>query len=54
MMPSFSATTFSQSSSRPTMMVQTGPMVLMSCPSFSRRFRPALHRLGDGQRLRQR
>ena len=37
---SFSATTFSQSSSRPTMMVQTGPMLAISLPSLSLRFRP--------------
>ena len=35
-----SATTFSQSSSRPTMIVHTGPMVEMSFPSRSRRFSP--------------
>ena len=39
-MSCLSATTFSQSSSRPTMIVQTGPMVEMSLPSRSRRRRP--------------
>ena len=37
---SFSTTTFSQSSSRPTIIVQTGPMAVMSLPSCSRRFSP--------------
>ena len=37
---SFSAETFTQSSVRPTMIVQTGPMRLMSRPSASRRRRP--------------
>ncbi len=36
----FSTSTFSQSSRRPTMMVQTGPMERISRPSFSRRARP--------------
>ena len=39
-MSCFSITTLSQSSSRPTMMVQTGPMVEMSRPSASRRRSP--------------
>ena len=38
--PSFSATFFIQSSSRPTMMVQTGPMSAAGLPSFSRRRSP--------------
>ncbi len=40
MVPSFWVQVRSQSSSRPTMIVQTGPMVLMSLPSFSRRLSP--------------
>ena len=43
-----SITTLSQSSSRPTMMVQTGPMLAISSPCASRRFEPALHGLGHG------
>ena len=35
-----SSTTFSQSSSRPTMMVQTGLIEAISLPSCSRRRRP--------------
>src|ERR1039458_9033381 len=37
---SLSISTFSQSSRRPTMRVQTGPMERISSPSFSRRTRP--------------
>ena len=51
---SFSATTFSQSSKRPTMIVQTGPIVSMGRPSFSRRVQAALDGFGDGDALRQR
>ena len=40
MISRFSSKTFNQSSSRPTMIVQTGPIDLMSLPSISRRCRP--------------
>ncbi len=39
-MPSLSITTFSQSSSRPTINVQTGPIVSMGRPADSRRDSP--------------
>ena len=48
------ATTFSQSSSRPTMRVQTGPIASMSLPSSSRRRRPPLHRFRHRDALRER
>ena len=38
--PDFSAETFTQSSTRPTMIVQTGPICEISSPSASRRLSP--------------
>ena len=54
MMPFFSATTFSQSSSLPTMSVQTGPMRLISLPLLLPALQAPLHRLRHGDGLRER
>src|SRR2546423_1038932 len=49
--PSFSATFFIQSSTRPTMMGQTGPMSATGLPSFSRRPSSPLSAVGAGTGL---